>query len=82
MKGRHVKQLAQQGAQIIAARENSAQAQHFYPFADLQDKAVMHGQTMVGFLTTDVKAFIQSQRSTSRHKCTQIVSVLSFLIGN
>lgn len=53
-----VKQLALQGAQLIAARENSVQAHSCYTFADVQEEAVTHDHTVVGWLTTAVKALM------------------------
>lgn len=48
MEFRLVKQLARQGAQLIAARENSVQAQGCYTSADVQDEVVTHDHTVVG----------------------------------
>lgn len=56
---RLVKQLARQGAQLIAVRENSVQAQSCYTFAEVEDGVVTHDHTVVGALTTAVKALMQ-----------------------
>lgn len=48
VKFRLVKQLARQGARLIAARENSVQAQGCYTSADVQDEVVTHDHTVVG----------------------------------
>lgn len=58
VKFRLVKQLAQQGTQLIVAREGNVKAQSCYTFAVEQDEVVAHDHTVAGQLTFAVQALM------------------------